>query len=267
GTQMQFQKAHLKPGKLHRIFISHFHGDHFYGLIGFLTSLQMAGREKSLYLYGPIGLRKYLKFMQNLSHFKLAYEVVVQEVQESDKQTVWDLGDYLVTALPLQHSLFVLGFRLAEKPRPGKFNVEQAEKIGIPAGPLRGQLQKGESVVLHNGKEVHPSQLLGPEQPGKTIVICLDTRPCKNAVELANAADLLVHDGTFDESQADWADVTGHSTVVQAATIAKEAGVKKLILSHISARYEKKDKEFLLAQAKKVFPNTIIGHDLMRIKV
>ena len=267
GTQIQFQKAQLKPGKLSRIFISHFHGDHLYGLIGFLTSLQLAGRERELHLYGPKGLREYLDFMQTMSHFTFAYEILLQEVQPSASETVWDLGEYLVTAKPLQHGVFVLGFRLEEKPRPGKFDVDKAEQLGIPVGPMFRQLQNGESVVLPNGRQVHPAQVLGPERPGKAIAVCLDTRPCKNTVELANEANLLIHDGTFDASNQDLAETTGHSTVTEAAEIAKQAGAQKLALTHISARYKTEDEPLLLNQAQKTFSNTILGQDLMRIPV
>lgn len=264
---MQFQRAGLKPGKLSRIFISHFHGDHFYGLVGLLTSLQMGGREKALNIYGPEGLRKYLTFMQQFSQFTFEYDVAVHEVQESSGDKVWDLGEYFVKAKPLEHRMFVLGFRVEEKPKPGKFNVAEAERLGIPDGPLRRLLQKGETVVLPDGKEISPSQVLGPERAGKNIAFCLDTTPCRNAIELARDADLLVHEGTFDEAQTEWANTTGHSTVEQAATIALEAGAKKLVLTHISARYKENDEQRLLTQAKKVFPNTVLGRDLMRIEV
>jgi ribonuclease Z len=264
---MQFQRAGLKPGKLSRIFISHFHGDHFYGLIGLLTSLQMGGRQKALNIYGPEGTRQYLEFMQQISQFTFEYEVIVHEMKEKSDEIVWDMGEYDVRARPLRHRIFVLGFRVEEKPKPGKFKVEEAEKLCIPDGPLRRRLQEGESVVLPNGTEIHPSQVLGPKRPGKIIAYCLDTGPCENAIELARGADLLIHEGTFDESQTEWAETTGHSTVVQAATIAREAGVKKLILTHISARYKEADEQLLLTQAQKIFPNTMIGRDLMRIEV
>lgn len=267
GTQMQFQRTGLKPGKLSRIFISHFHGDHFYGLIGLLTSLQMGGRHKTLNIYGPEGIRKYLEFMQQFSQFNFEYDVDVHEIKEDSGETVWDMGEYYVRARPLRHRIFVLGFRVEEKSKPGKFNVEEAERLGIPDGPLRRLLQKGDSVVLANGREIHPSQVLGPKRSGKKIAYCLDTGPCRNAIELAKGADLLVHEGTFEESQTEWAETTGHSTVMQAATIAQEAGVKKLILTHISARYKEADEQLLLTQAQKIFPNTMIGRDLMRIEV
>ncbi len=267
GAQIQFQKAGLKPGKLSKIFISHLHGDHFYGLIGFLTSLQLGGRDKPMAIYGPVGLKGYLNFMQELSSFKFKYMVEVHELEMQVGEKTWEFEDYAVTAMPLDHTLFTLGFRIEEKPKPGKFDVKAAQQLGIPAGPLRARLQKGEQVVLANGAKVKPSQVLGSAQVGKTLAICFDTRPCRGSEELAREADLLIHDGTFDNSRADWANKTGHSTVSQAAEIAREAGAKKLLLTHISARYDDEDEERLLSQASSVFPNSIVGQDLMRIEV
>lgn len=267
GTQIRFQKAQLRPGRLSKIFISHLHGDHFYGLIGFLTSQQLLGREKPLELYGPKGLGDYLRLMQTLSRFSFVYEIVVHEVDEKTREKVWDLGDYHMTAMPLEHGIFTLGFRLEEKPKPGKFMQQKAAKLGIPEGPVRGRLQKGETVRLPNGREVKPSEVLGPQRPGEKVSICLDTRPCKNSVHLADGADLLIHDGSFDDSRRVWAGTTGHSTVMQAAEIAKEAGVEKLVLSHISARYKEADEGLLLDQARTIFPNTALAQDLKRIVV
>ena len=267
GAQIQFQKAQLKPGKLTRIFISHFHGDHFYGLIGLLTSLQLGGRWKPLSIYGPLGLARYLAFLQEISHLHFNYVINVNEIDENDDITNWNFGDYHVTARPLEHSLFVLGFAIEEKAKPGKFDVKAAEELGVLSGPLRGLLQSGKSVVLPNGVRVEPYSVLGPERPGKKIAVCLDTKPCQNAIDLARNADLLIHDGTFEQSKREWARETGHSTVAQAAEIAKQAGVEKLVLTHISARYKEEHEETLLSQAQKVFPNSFIGRDLMRIPV
>ncbi len=267
GTQIQFQKAQLKPGKLSRIFISHFHGDHLYGLIGLLTSLQLAGREKPLYLYGPEGFARYLTFMEKLSQFKFHYEIKITEVSASAEQVLWEMAEYTVTALPLRHSVFVLGFRLQEKTRPGEFDVVTAERLGLPSGPLRRRLQQGETVTLPNGAIVRPEQVLGPPRPGRVVALCLDTRPCPSAVELARDADVLIHEATFDASQQTLAEHAGHSTATEAAEIAKQAGVKKLILTHISARYSEDECAHLAQQAQAIFPNTILGHDLQRVVV
>ncbi len=267
GTQVQFQKAELRPGKLRRIFISHFHGDHIYGLIGLLTSLQLNGRETPLDLYGPRDLADYLEYMQGFSRFKFRYAVSVHEVAPRAEAARWDCGAVTVSTRRLDHGIPTLGFRVEEKPKPGKFDVQAAEQLGVPPGPQRARLQAGETVRLADGSTVRPEQVLGPPRPGRKVAIVLDSRPCRNAQILAQEADLLVHEGTFDQSQAARAAETGHATVTQAAQLARDAGCKKLLLTHISARYREEDEDALLQQAKAVFPNTILGRDLLRIEV
>ncbi len=267
GTQIQFQKAGLRPGKLSKVLITHFHGDHFYGLPGLLTSLQLNGREKPLTLFALEGIQKYVQFMQEFSHFKLEYPLLFEEVAKTTSQKTWEFRKYYIQARPLDHTATVLGYRFEEKPRRGKFNVVEAEKLGIPEGPLRNRLQKGEEVQLPDGRIIRPQQVIGPPRPGKKVAICLDTRPCENAIELAREADLLIHDGSFDESQTDWAQTTVECPVVQAAEVARTAGARRLVLTHISARYKERDEGLLLQQAQKIFPDTILGRDLMKIEV
>lgn len=267
GTQVQFLRAKLKPGKLARIFISHFHGDHFNGLIGMLTSMQLSGRQKELQLYGPKGLAEYLTFMQSVSQVTFGYSIHLNEVAAGVEKTVWDMGEYTVTAMPLTHRMTTLGFRIEEQKRPGKFDQTSAERLGIASGPVRRLLKQGQTVELPDGTQVEPEQVIGPTRPGKKIAVCLDTVPCKNAVTLAKNVDVLIHEGTFETSKTAWAQDTGHSTAAQAANIAKEAGARKLILTHISARYDKTGEKHLLAEAREIFPNTIMGFDLMRVEV
>lgn len=264
GTQVQFLRAKLKPGKLTRIFISHFHGDHFNGLVGLLTSLQLTGRDKEIHLYSPVGLADYLQYMQKLSQFSFVYPIHVHEVPDDADEIIWDLGQYTVTAMPLSHRVRTLGFRVDEKEKPGRFDEAEAERLGIGSGPLRGLLQKGQSVQLPDGTVVHPEQFIGPKRPGKKAAICLDTEPCANAITLANDVDVLIHEGTFIDDKIEWAQDTGHSTAAQAARVAKEAGAHKLILTHISARYDRSNEKQLLQEAQEIFANTVVGYDLMR---
>lgn len=266
GAQIQFQKANLKPGKLSRIFITHFHGDHFYGLIGLLTSLQLNGREKPLHLVGPKGLTYYLEVMQKLSHFEFNFDLNIQEVEETVEQQRWEMPGYSVIALPLAHRVFVLGFRLEEHPKPGKFDAAKAARLGLPEGPERSRLQQGETVTLANGTQIRPEDVLGAPREGRKIAICLDTKPCANAETLAHNADVLIHDATFDDSKTELAETTGHATVTQAAELAKKAQVRKLVLTHISQRYSKSE-DTLLKQARAVFRNTLLAYDLMRMKI
>lgn len=265
GTQMQLQRAGLKPGKLSRIFISHLHGDHFYGLIGLLTSLQLAGRDKQLELYGPEGLSHYLTFMQELSRFRFTYDVPVHEVKPETEVT-WEMPDFRVETRPLEHRIHSLGFRLQLNTVAGKFNAAKAEAMGIPEGPERNKLLKGGSITLPDGKVVHARDIVGPSRKGKRITICGDTRPCQNAIRLAHDTDLLVHEGTFDDGRGELARISLHSTGREAAGIAREANASRLILTHLSARLTHGDEEQMLAEAMSVFPETQIARDLMTCK-
>lgn len=261
GTQMQIQRAQLRPSKIRYIFISHLHGDHFFGLPGFLTSQQMQGRRTPLRIFAPAGLRQFIDIIKQLTTFEPDYTVEIFDAS-LDHDNAWDVGDAVVRAKWLEHTLPTLGFRYQEKPKPGKFNVEEAERLGIPEGPIRHLLQSEQKVVLPSGKEILPDQVLGPPRPGKVVTYCVDTRPCDTSIELAHNADLLIHDATFDAGEEKRAEQTGHSTVEQAAQIATKAGVKRLALTHISARYDNEDEVRLLAHAQKVFAKTVLGSDL-----
>jgi len=261
GTQMQIKRAQLHPSKIRQIFISHLHGDHFFGLPGFLTSQQMQGRRTLLQIFAPPGLRQIIDTIKQVTTFAPDYLIEIFEANPNQAET-WDLGDTVVHAKWLDHTLPTLGFRCEEKPRPGKFNIFEAERLGIPAGPMRQVLQNGQEIILPNGIKVHPRQVLGPPRPGKVLAYCVDTRPCKACIELAHKADLLIHDATFDADEDERAEQTGHSTVAQAAAVAIKAEVKRLALTHISARYSENDDLSLLAPAQKIFYNTTLVSDL-----
>lgn len=267
GAQVQFLKAKLKPGKLCKIFISHFHGDHINGLIGLLTSLQLGGRTKPMSLYGPVGLKDYLAYMQNFSGFSFTYPLIINEVDSTSNFTEWHFTHYKIVARPLQHRVFSLGFRLEEKKKPGKFDADKADQMGIPEGQERAALQRGEQIQLADGQSVKPDDVIGPAREGKKVAICADTSPCENALQLAQDTDVLVYEGTFAADFHKKALATGHSTIVQAAKLARQAGTQKLVLIHLSARHDRDDEKQLLMDAQGEFANTIIGRDLMRIVV
>jgi ribonuclease Z len=265
GTQMQFQKAGLRPGKLSKIFISHFHGDHLYGLIGFLTTLQLSGRTEPLTIYGPAGIADYLNYMKCMGCFEFNYPVGCIEVNAENPAQTWEFDSYAITCMPLQHRIFTLGYRLQEKPLAGKFDVQKAEILGIAAGPDRTRLQRGEVVETTKGRKVHPEEVIGPSRPGRIVAVCLDTQKCDSAVTLARDADLLIHEATFDTSREHLAVSTGHATALDAAETARKANVHKLVLTHISARFNVDDEPILLEEACKIFQETVIAEDLMRI--
>ncbi len=267
GTQMQFRRAGLRPGKLRHLFISHFHGDHLFGLPGLLTSLHMAGLRHELHLYGPRGLRDYIQFHQKLCGFTLEFQLCLHEISDTTETTLWTAPEYRVEWQPLQHRIFTAGFALVETPRLGKFDVERANHLGVPDGPERGRLQRGESVQLASGKMIHPHEVLGPPRPGMKIAYAVDTSPCAGQEYLAQNADALIADATFRSAEGAWALQTGHSTSAQAAQVAKKCGVQTLFLTHFSGTLTEAD---LLAhgeEARAIFPNSIVAGDLSRFAI
>jgi ribonuclease Z len=261
AAQIQYRRAGLPFGKLTAICISHLHGDHVTGLLGLLMSLQMADRMAPLRLYGPPGLEEYVRCCRRALHTAFAYRLEVVEAR--GPRLLWEAGEYSVQCRPLEHRLFCLGFALEERTRPGRFQLERARELGVPEGPLFGRLQRGETVVLPDGREVRADQVLGPPRRGLKLAYCTDTRPSAATIELARGADLLIHEGTFAADMEAEANAKGHSTVVQAAEIARRADVRRLALTHISPRYA--DSGMLREQARAVFADSVVVDDLTRI--
>lgn len=263
AAQIQYRKAGLGFAPLRAIAISHLHGDHVTGLMGLLMSLHMADREEPVELYGPPGLGEYLRCNARALRTQFRYRLNLRE--EAEPAVFRDEPGYTLSSAPLDHRGLCLGFRLEERPRPGRFDLERARALGLPSGPLYGRLQRGEAVTLDDGRVVQPEEVVGPPRPGAVVVYCTDTRPCENAVHLARGADLLIHEGTFDATMGAEARRKAHSTVVEAARVAEEAGARELWITHVSPRYG--DDRLLLEQAQAVFPNTRIARDLARVEV
>lgn len=266
GTQMQITRAGLSPSRLSAVFITHLHGDHFNGLPGLLSTMGLDRRTRGLGLTGPHGIREYLDMLERLRVAFLTYPVELKEFNSLPESTVvFETAEYSVSALALDHRLFALGYRIDERPRPGRFNVEQARKLGVPEGPLWGRLQSGEDVRLADNSVVRSSDVMGAARPGKSVAYCLDTRPCAMAVQLARGVDLLIHEATYTEEFAPEAQQYGHSTAAQAARTARDAGARRLLITHFSTRFP--DPTLLLQEARAIFPDTILAEDLMEIEV
>jgi len=266
GTQMQITRAGLSPSRLSAVFITHLHGDHFNGLPGLLSTMGLDRRTRGLGLTGPQGIREYLGMLERLRVAFLTYPVELKQFNSlSESTVVYETAEYSVSALALDHRLFALGYRIDERPRPGRFNVEQARKLGVPEGPLWGRLQSGEDVRLVDDSVVRSSDVMGAVRPGKSVAYCLDTRPCAMAVELARNVDLLIHEATYTEEFASEALQYGHSTAAQAARTARDAGARRLLITHFSTRFP--DPTPLLQEARAIFPDTILAEDLMEVEV
>jgi ribonuclease Z len=266
GTQMQVGRAGLSPSRLAGVFITHLHGDHFNGVSGLLSTMGLDRRVKELALVGPAGISEYLKMLARLKILYVNYPLNLSEYPEMARpRVVYEAEQFTVTALGLEHRIFAMGYRVEERPRPGRFDLERAHALGIPEGPLYGRLQSGHTVILPDGRRIEPSEVLGPPRPGKSVAYCTDTRPCKAAVELARDVDLLVHEATFTEEMAGEAREFGHSTAAQAAKIAKQARARRLLITHFSTRYP--DPSPLLEEARAIFPETVLAEELVAIDV
>ena len=231
------------------VFFTHFHADHFLGIIGFVRTLGMGGRETPLTLYGPAPARRILQNALFLGTERLDFPVEIKELKDGD--TV-QRTNYLVRAVGVDHRVNGLGYVLEEHTRPGRFEVAKALSLGVPSGPAFGQLQKGHPVTLANGTVVSPDQVLGPSRPGRKLVISGDTRPCDRLAAAAANADVLVHEATFSDDEQARALETRHSTAREAGTVARAAGAKRLVLTHLSSRHDV-DPGKLLEQAKESF--------------
>lgn len=261
GTQYRLLHAGLRRTRVDAIFITHLHGDHCYGLPGLLATLSLQERAGEVTLVIPPGGRSLLKAFPGDAPDPLSYPLNVVEVDtDLDREAVYETDEFRVTARPLLHESFTMGFRFEEQPRPGRFNVERARALGVPEGPAFGQLQKGNPVTLEDGTTISPQQVLGPPRPGVAMAYVTDTRPCEGGRRLADAADLLYHDATFGERLHDRAVETGHSTAREAAEVARDAGVNRLLLGHLSARYS--DPTSLEAEARAVFPPSEVAREL-----
>jgi len=261
GTQRQMMIS--KTGfNLDSIFITHLHTDHFIGIFGLIETLSLNEREKPLNIYSPRA--KVLKaIFDAFGYDQLNYEVRVHEVDDGYEVK---FDSFKIVAFETQHIVESVGYAIVENDRRGKFDREKAEKeFGIPPGPLYAKLVRGESVEW-KGRVIKPEMVIGPPRRGRKVVYTGDTRPTKKTVEISMGADLLIHDASFGEELKDWAIESGHSTAREAAEVAREAGVKKLILTHISTRYSKNPAP-LLEEARKVFENTIIAEDFLNLEV
>jgi ribonuclease Z len=270
GTQTQIARAGISPQKLAGVFISHLHGDHFNGLPGLLSTMSLDQREKELTLVGPTGIDEYLRLLARLNICHINYPLRLREFDAQyfaggEQELVYESARFTVTTRPLDHRIFALGYRLEEKTKPGRFNLERAKALGIPPGPLYSRLQSGQSITLEDGRMIHPSEVLGPPRPGKVVSYCLDTRPCANAVKLSENADWLIHEATFTEELIEESNHFGHSTAIQAAEIAIEAKARRLLITHFSSRFP--DIRLLLEEARSVFPQTIAAEDLIEVEV
>lgn len=265
GTQQQILESPVRLGRTDKIFITHLHGDHIYGLPGLLTSRSYQGGEDPLDLYGPAGIKEFVETALRVSQARLSYELRIHEIVEEG--TILDDTGFRVEAKRLDHRIESFGYRIVEQDKEGKLDAARLKELGIPSGPLYGALKQGKSVTLDDGRVVSGSDVVGPAVPGRIVAIMGDTRPTEAAVQLAQDADVLVHEATFDRLRDEMAVRFHHSTTVDAARTAVSAGAQALILTHVSSRYGDEDMEQLLGEAKELFPNAYIADDFWSFSI
>ena len=260
GTQRQMLRSSVGLIELKEVFLTHFHADHVLGLPGMLKSFALRGRDERISVYGPRGLRELFVVLRPLLG-RLPYGVDLHELGPGD---TLHRGEYRLSVFRAEHGASSVGYILDEEPRPGRFDVETADALGVPNGPERGLLQRGEPLTLADGRVVTPDEVLGPARPGRKLVLAGDTAPSPHVVEAARDADLLVHEATFLEDERERARETLHSTAADAAQVALAAQVGMLALTHVSTRYFGPE---LAREARMVFSETVVPRDFDVIEI
>lgn len=263
GVQRQMVKARLGFNRRMKVFITHMHGDHIFGLPGMIQTMSLLGRTRKLQVYGPSGLKEFVEAVAKAVQFNLAFPLQIAEVE--GEGLVCQTKEYEIYSAWADHVAPAFAYSLVETLRPGKFYPEKAKALGVPEGELWSRLQHGSAVKLPNGRVVEPEEVVGAPRPGRKIVYTGDSRASSSLVKLAEDADLLIHDCTFDDELAERAEEDGHSTPSKAVQTARQAKVKRLILTHISARYKTPD--LLLKQARERFVDVDVAEDFTRISL
>jgi ribonuclease Z len=260
GTQRQLLRSDLGLAELEEVFLTHLHADHYLGLPGMMKTFSLRGRELPLTVYGPAGLRDLFSVLRRVFG-RLTYPLDLVELGAGD---ALQRDGYRIVPFRTEHGVEAVGYAILEEGRPGRFDVETADRLGVPDGPDRGRLQQGEAVTLPDGSVVAPEQVLGEPRRGRKVVLTGDTAPAASVVEAAAAADVLVHEATFLADERERARETLHSTAGEAALVAREAGVAMLALTHVSVRYAG---AAVAEEARQLFPDTVVPRDFDVVEV
>jgi len=265
GTQVSLRRLNLKWKKIDAIFVSHTHADHVTGLPGILMLSAQVDRTEPLYIYGPPKIKEYIETSRKVLDMYINYPIIVKEI--TAPCVVHSGEDYYIRAFPLDHTKTCVGYTLEELDRPGEFDPEKARALGVPVGPLWGQLQKGFEVQASDGTTVKPEQVMGEKRSGRKFSYVTDTLYMPSIAKEVQGSDLFICEGMFEEVLADQAKEKKHMTSKQAASIARDANVRRMALIHYSPRYNDKELHILLEEAQEVWPQTELSHDRMHIEI
>ena len=265
GTQVSLRRLNLKWKKIDAIFISHTHADHVTGLPGILMLTSQVDRTEPLYIYGPPKIKEYVETSRKVLDMYINYPIVVQEI--TAPCVVHSGKDFYIRAFPLEHTKTCVGYTLEELDRPGEFNPQKAQELGVPVGPLWAQLQQGFEVKAADGTTVTPEQVLGPKRSGRKFSFVTDTLYKPSIAPEVKGSDLLICEGMFEDELIDQAREKKHMTASQAATIARDADVRRMCMIHYSPRYTDRELEKLLEEARAVWPKAELSRDRMNIEI
>ncbi len=265
GTQVSLRRLNLKWKKINAIFVSHTHADHVTGLPGILMLSAQVDRNEPLYIFGPPKIAEYIESSRKVLDMYINYPIVVKEI--TAPCDVYEGDGFKVRAFPLEHTKTCVGYTLEEYDRPGEFNPDVAIELKVPRGPLWGKLQHGQTVLNEDGQEVKPEQVVGQARKGRKFSFVTDTMYLPTIASEVKNSDLLICEGMFADDCADQAKEKKHMTSRQAANIAKDAEVKRMALIHYSPRYNDKDLDLLLKQAREVYPQAELSRDRMHIEI
>lgn len=264
ATQHQILRTSIKPRKINKIFITHMHGDHIFGLPGFLSSRSFQGGDNLLTVYGPIGIKEYIETSLKVSGTHLSYPLSVIEFSEGK---LFEDEQFTVNVKKLDHGIESFGFRIVERDKPGELLADKLQKIGIQPGPIYQQIKEKDTVKTENGHIIYRNQFLGPDKKGRILSILGDTRSTEDFSEFVEESDVLVHEATFGGVKEELAHDYFHSTTKQAASLAKAGNVKRLVMTHISSRYQTDDYQMLLDEAKEIFSSTELAKDFYKVTI
>ena len=264
AAQMQFRRSHLKFSRLNHIFISHLHGDHYFGIMGLISTMGLLGRTADIHIYSPAGLQELLQAQLDAFNEKLVFNVIFHVFDTKKSSLIFEDRSITITTIPLKHRIPCCGFLISEKPRPNHIIREMIDFFKVPISELN-RIKNGADFTTSDGVVIPNSRLTTPSDPPRKYAYCSDTMYNEDMIDQIKDVDLLFHEATFAETEEKRSKQTMHSTAKEAATIALKANVKKLMIGHFSARYE--NEEILWDEAMSVYPNTILAKENLCVTI